>query len=162
VRRTWAACLAATLALVAPAAASAISLSGPSTATTSVTLSGFDQTVTFNTALTISAPGGNGWNITAWAPKPTHSTSTLSALYVATRPTTSCAGGGCVNASPTLSWPVTLGTASGGAVKIINAAKPTGNGTSDTVTVPFSVDLRADTRTGAYTTTITLAIVSGP
>lgn len=162
-RHLAAACLFAVVALAtSTAAAAAISISGPSTASTSITLNGFDQTATLNTTLTVSGPGGNGWNITAWAAKPTHSSSTLSALYVASAPSTACTGGSCVKASPSLTWPVTLGTASGGAVKIYNAAKSTGTGSADTVTVPFSIDVRADTLSGAYTTTITLAIATGP
>jgi len=156
------ACLIGVVALVVPATAGAISITAPTTASAPVTLNGFDQTATFSTTLSIGAPGTAGWHITAWAPTPTSGSNTLGGVYVAAQPTTTCSGGGCVKASPSLSWPVTLGTTSSGAVKIFNAARNTGNGSADTVVVPFAIAVAANTLAGSYTTTITFAIATGP
>jgi hypothetical protein len=156
------AALVALLALAVPASASAISILAPTSTSTSITLNGFDQTATFSTALTIGGPGSGGWNVTAWAARPTSGSNTLSQLTVDSQPSTSCSGGGCVKASSSLSWPVTLGTASGGAVKIFNAAKNTGTGTGDTVTPTFSIAVPANAYPGAYTTTITFVVATGP
>jgi hypothetical protein len=141
----------------------AVSVSAPSRVSASVTLDGFDQTATFSAALSVSGGGPNGWHITAWAPKPTSGSGSLSALSVPSRPTAgTCTGKNCVDPSPTgLSWPITLGTTSGGAVSIYNAAAATGTGT-DPVTVLFASGVPASTLAGSYTTTITVAIANGP
>lgn len=156
--------VAALLALAVPAAASgAIAITSSTSVSTTVALDGFDQQATFSTALSISGGGSTGWHVTAWAPKPTSGSKTLGAVYVASQPSAgTCTGRGCRKPTPTgISWPVTLGTTSGGAVKIYNAAAGTGIGT-DPVTVPFAADVAANTLVGAYTTTITVAISSGP
>jgi hypothetical protein len=154
--------LAIAALVAAPMAEAAIGIIAPATASTSVTLNGFDQDATLSVSLSISGPGTGGWHITAWAAKPASGSNTLGALVVSTQPTTSCTGGGCVKASSTLSWPITLGTTSSGAVKIFNAAKSTGTGSADAVGVPFSISVPANTLTGSYTTTLTVAVATGP
>ena len=155
--------LVALIALAVPAAAlGALGITSSTSVSTTVTLNGLDQSATFSTTLTISGGGPAGWNVTAWAPRPSGSAGTLGAIYVASRPSGACSGKNCVNPTPTgLSWPMTLGTSSGGAVKIYNAAASTGTGTV-TVTVPFTSDVAANTLTGSYSSTITVAISSGP
>lgn len=162
-RRLASACVAALAVLVVPAVApGGLSITAPTAVTTSVTLDGFDETATFNVALTVGGPGTGGWHITAWAPRPAAGSSSLGALVVPSQPVTACSGAGCVKAASSLTWPITLGTTSGGAVKIFNAARSTGTGSSDTVTVPVSTSVPANTLHGSYTTTITVAISSGP
>jgi hypothetical protein len=162
---TRVACAAAiAAALLLPAAAGAVAVAAPSSVSATVTLNGFDQQATFPATLTVTGGGKTtGWNITAWAPKPASGSNTLSAVYVASQPSAApCTGNKCVDPTPTgLSWPITLGTSSGGAVKIYNAGLNTGTG-SDPVSVPFTADVSANTLTGSYTTTITVAVVSGP
>lgn len=155
--------LVALVALAIPATAlGALGITSSSSVSTTVTLNGLDQSATFSTTLTVTGGGAAGWNITAWAPKPSGSAGTLGAIYVASRPSGACSGKSCVNPTPSgLSWPVTLGTSSGSAVKIFNAAANTGTGTV-TVTVPFTTDVAANTLAGSYSSTVTVAISSGP
>jgi hypothetical protein len=161
---TRAALACALVVLAIPALASgAVGISSSTSVSTTVTLDGFDQQATFTTTVTITGGGATGWHVTAWAPKPASGGNTLSAVYVPSQPTAgACSPGVCKKPTPTgLSWPVTLGTTSGGAVKIYNAAAGTGTGT-DPVSVPFTADVAANTLAGAYTTTITVAVSNGP
>jgi hypothetical protein len=157
--------LALLFALGMPAAAAAVGVSVSSTSNTSttVTLNGFDETATGSFTMTISGGTSAGWSVTAWAPALTDNSRSLGALSVPSQPSASaCTGVGCVKPTPTgLSFPVTLGTSSGRAVKIYNAASHTGSGT-DPVSVPYSVAVPANTLAGPYTTTITLAVANGP
>jgi hypothetical protein len=163
VRRPALACAVALAALTVPAlAVGAVGIASSTSVSTMVTLNGLDQQAVFDTTLTVTGGGGTGWKITAWAPKPTSGSNSLSALYVASAPTATCTGNKCVRPTPTgISWPVTLGTTSSGAVKIYNAAAGTGTAT-DPIDVPFAADVAANTLTGSYTTTITVAISNGP
>jgi hypothetical protein len=131
--------------------------------TPTVTLNGLDQTTTATSTLTVVDTGDDGWALTAWAPQPSGSNGSLGSLSVQSQPSTSgCTGQGCIRPHPTdISWPVTLGTSSGGAAKIYNAADDSGFGTSF-VSVDFSVAVPANARAGTYSTTITLAVSSGP
>jgi hypothetical protein len=131
----------------------------PATVTSSaVTLNGVDQTTTFSTTITVSGVTTNaGWNVTAWAPLPTVGGNTLGALAVTAQPTLgACSGGGCSLPTPTgITWPVTLGTTAGTAVKIYNAAANTGKQTN-TLTVVFGMRVLASALPGSYTTTLTI------
>jgi hypothetical protein len=156
------AAVAAALALPAVAAA-ALGISSTTNTSTTVTLNGFDQTAAGSFTMTISGAGTTGWHVTAWAAVPKDGSLSIGSLDVPSQPTASaCTGPGCVKPSPSgLSFPLTLGTSSGTAVKIYDAAAHTGTGT-DPVTVPYASAVPANTLAGPYTTTITLAIVSGP
>jgi hypothetical protein len=131
--------------------------------TPTVTLNGLDQTTTATSTLTVVDTGDDGWALTAWAPQPSGSNGSLGGLTVQGTPSASgCTGLGCTRPRPTgISWPVTLGTSSGGAAKIYNAADNSGFGTNF-VSVDFSVSVPANARAGTYSTTITLAVASGP
>lgn len=157
------ACVAAVAALCVPAVAiGALGISASSSVSKTVTLNGFDQTATLTATLTVTGGNPQGWSIDAWAPQPSSGSNTLGRLYVPSEPSASCTGGGCKEPSPKgLSWPITLGTSSGGAVTIYNADRGSGTGT-DKMTVPFAVDIDADALTGAYTTTITVSVSMGP
>lgn len=165
-RRTLAllAAIGAALAVAdAGSGAVGIALSPTSTSTPTVTLNGVDQEPAVTIRMTVSGANQNGWKITAWAPVPTSSGKTLPALEVPSQPSqNACSGFGCTNAAPTgISWPVTLGTTSGAASKIYNAAAATGDGTI-VINVPFGVTVPANALPGFYTTTIRVAISSGP
>lgn len=154
---------AAVLALAVPSAASAIGITSSTSSSASVTLNGFDQTASFSVSLSVTGQGNAGWNVTAWAANPAHGTDTLGALSVPSAPTAVCTGKGCVEPTTSgISWPVTLGTSSTGAVKIYNAANHTGTGTGATISVPFETAVAASTLAAAYTTTITFAVATGP
>jgi hypothetical protein len=136
----------------------------PSSATTApVTLNGLDQTTSTAITLTISGANQTGWNITAWAPNPSNSNGSLTALSIPSQPTLDpCTGKNCVNPTPTgISWPITLGTTSATATKIYNAATNTGTGTI-TLYPTFQTTIHANTLAGTYTTNITLTITNGP
>ncbi len=155
---------AATLAWVTSAQALTIVVPLQGSITTpTVTLNGLDQTTTASASLSVVDTGDDGWALTAWAPQPSGSTGSLGSLSVASQPSTSnCSGQGCVRPHPTgISWPVTLGTSSSGAAKIYNSADNTGFGTNF-ISVDFSIAVPANARTGTYSTTITLAVSSGP
>ena len=74
-----------------------------------------------------------------------------------------CASGSCVNPTNTVSYPITIpaGTTAPAPVKLFNAAVGTGMGVF-TVTPSVNILVPAATIAGTYTSTITLAIVSGP
>jgi hypothetical protein len=156
-------CVAAVTVLCVPAVAlGALGITASSRVSKTVTLDGLDQTATFTTTLTVKGGNPQGWSIDAWAPRPSSGSDSLSALYVASEPSASCSGHGCKDPRPNgLNWPITLGTSSGDAVTIYNADRGSGTGT-DTMSVPFSVDIDADTLAGDYTTTITVAVSMGP
>lgn len=157
-----AAAVVAALALPA-AAAAALAISSTTNTSTTVTLNGFDQTATGSFTMTITGGGTTGWHVTAWAAVPKNGSATIGTLSVPSQPSASaCTGPGCVKpTSSGISYPITLGTSSGGAVKIYDAAAHTGTGT-DPVTVPYATAVPANALAGPYTTTVTLAIVSGP
>ncbi len=154
---------AATVLALPAAAAAALGISSTTNTSTTVTLNGFDQTATGSFTMTISGAGTTGWHVTAWAAVPKDGSATIGTLSIPSQPSASaCTGVGCVTPTPSgLSYPLTLGTTSGSAVKIYNAAARTGTGT-DPVTVPYATAVPANALAGPYTTTITLAIVSGP
>ena len=136
----------------------------PTTVTSSaVTLNGVDQTSTFSATVTVSGAVNTGWNITAWAPLPTVGGNNLGPLVVSTQPTLgACSGGGCNLPTPIgMTWPVTLGTTSGAAVKIYNADVSTGKGTN-TVTATFGFSVPANVLPGSYVTTLTIIGSTGP
>jgi hypothetical protein len=165
-RHVLIAIVAAAALAVVPTSGAAISLIAyPTSATTSaVTLNGVDQNSSVSILLVVSGATQSGWHITAWAPRPTGSGGTLSAVSVPSEPTLlACSGKGCTNPTPTgISWPVTLGTTSATATKIYNAAANTGDGTIQAY-VPFQVTVPANVLAGSYTSTITLTITnSGP
>lgn len=134
-----------------------------SISTPPVTLNGLDQTATATASLSVIDTANAGWALTAWAAPPSGSGGSLGSLVVASQPTTSaCVEAGCTLPEPTgISWPVTVGTSSGSATKIYNAARHTGDGTS-VVNVGFTVAVPANTLAGTYSTTITLAVSNGP
>ncbi len=164
--------LAATVALAAlvatPLALGAGSLSESTSAspTFSVTLNGSNQTTTYTLPISVvdSRGTGLGWNLTITSTRFTNGAQSLSTnASQVTSVSSSCAVAPCVNPINSVGYPVTVpaGTAPPAAVKFYNAALLTGLG-SFTITPTIRVSVPANTFKGTYTSTITLAIASGP
>jgi hypothetical protein len=134
---------------------------------TAVTLNGKTQTTTASPALAPSdtTGSGSGWNLTG-------TSTTFKNSGSKTLPTTATqvtAAGAAAGSStcrlPTngIAYPLTLPAASTAptAVKIYDAAAGTGLGAA-TVTMTFTLTVPPGTYSGAYTSTWTLSLVSGP
>jgi hypothetical protein len=166
-----------TLAALTPASASAVTLSGTitggtlalSTAATpsfSVTLDGTDQLPTYTLPMSINDLRGTGagWNATITSTTITTGTQSLSnSASSVTGVTSTCAATTCTAATNAIGYPLGVpaaGTAPA-AVKLFNAAANTGMG-KFTVTPTVSVSVPGNSFAGSYSSTITLAAVSGP
>ena len=150
--------------------AGSLTESNATTPAPSVTLDGTDQTATYSLTITVTdATGsGNGWNLTITSTTFTTGggspyTLSTTASHI-TGVTSSCvANTTCTNPTNALTYPIGVpaaGTAPT-AVKIFKAAADTGLGTF-TVTPSVAIAVPADTYAGSYSSTVTLAIVSGP
>lgn len=150
--------------------AGTLSETGPtSVQATPVTLNGADQTTTYSLGLTVNdARGsGGGWNLTI--------TSTLfndghgdqfasSASTIQAAPAVSCnAGGSCTNPTNSITYPMTVPAAATApaAVKFFNAATNSGLG-KFTITPTITIAVPANTIAGSYTSTVSVAVVTGP
>jgi hypothetical protein len=133
-----------------------------------VTLDGTDQTVNYTLPLSITdARGnGNGWNATITSTTfndgsgHTLGTSASDVSGV----TASClAGGTCTAPTNSISYPLTVpaGGTAPTAVKLFNSAVTTGMGRF-TVTPTVGVAVPGNAWAGTYTSTVTVAAVSGP
>jgi hypothetical protein len=132
----------------------------------SLTLNGSNQSVTTNFALSPTDGSGasSGWNLTG-----TSTTFTAGSHKLSTTATTVTAGSAAATSAtcrlPTnaITYPVTLpaGTTAPTAVKIYDAAANTGLGPS-TVTLTFKLSLLPNVFSGAYSSTWTFSLVSGP
>lgn len=155
--------VALTLPSAAIAAASftfTVNTASPVTAP-GITLSGDDQTKTFTMQYTVAYTGGGntaGWNVTASSTAPTSGSNTLPALVVTGVSSAACTGGGCVNPTNSITWPITLTTS---AQKIFNAAVNTGQG-SVVLTATYKVTYPANALPGTYSATVTLLGATGP
>ena len=143
--------------------------SGPaSVSATAVTLNGSDQTTTYSLGLTVTEARGSGagWNLTITSTTftaGTHSLSTTASSIIAV-PTVSCnAGSSCTNPTNSITNPlgVPAGTIAPAAVKFFNAAANTGMG-KFTITPTVTISIPANTFAGSYTSTVSVAVVSGP
>ncbi|HET6571947.1 MAG TPA: WxL domain-containing protein [Solirubrobacterales bacterium] len=137
--------------------------------TFSATLNGTDQTPTYTLPLTIEDMRGTGagWNATVTSTQFTTGGETPHTLSTSASSITGVSnacveGGSCTDPTNAISYPLTVPAgAEAAAVKFFNAAEETGLGVfSNTPTVAVSIP--ADTYAGSYTSTITLASVSGP
>ena len=135
----------------------------------SVTLNGSDQTAIYTLPITVTEARGSGagWNLTITSTQfstgggspntlPTNA-STVASI------TSSCAGGTCTNPTNSVTYPVGVPAGSGPptAVKFFNAAANTGMG-KFTVTPTIDVSVPANAYAGSYSSTVTLAVASGP
>jgi hypothetical protein len=126
-----------------------------------VTLNGADQTNTFTVVTSVAYTGGQnttGWNVTAAAPAPASGANALPALVVTNVAAGACTGGGCVNPTNSVTWPVALTSTPS---KIYNAAANTGQGTVS-LTSTYQVSYPANALPGTYSTTIAYAVATGP
>lgn len=150
------------LAVVPTAAAFSVTLTTGNVTATGVTLNGVDQSNTFTLSITVddSNPGsGNGWNVSMAATNPTLGSYSMPPLVVTTVASAGCTGGGCVNPTNSITWPVTL-TATG--VKFYNAAVGTGT-KSDILTATVKITYAAGAPNGTYVSTLTVSgINNGP
>lgn len=140
-------------------------------AATAVTLTGDDQTTIYALPLSVNDPRGNGagWNMTISATQFTGTTSNTNTLpsdaqYISSAPTAACASNGgsghCTAPTNSVSYtsPLTITTS---AQKFYDAAAGTGLG-KFTVTTVVNVSIPANTYADTYTSTVSVAIVSGP
>lgn len=157
------AALASTLTSTATVSGTAgISLTLPSNPSLSDTIDGSDQTVSYSPVLgVVDARGsGAGWNVTiASTTYSDGSGHTLQAGNV-TGVTQAChTGSSCTAATSSgITYPLTLTTT---AAKLFNAAVDTGMGKVD-ITPTVQVQIPGNAYAGTYTSTLTLATVSGP
>jgi hypothetical protein len=135
----------------------------------SATLDGTDQTPTYTLPLTVTEARGTGagWNLTVTSTQfttggGTPKTLSTTASSVASV-TSSCATGTCTSPTNSVTYPVGLpaGSTPPTAVKFFNAAANTGMG-KFTITPTVNVSVPANTFAGAYSSTVTLAVVTGP
>lgn len=157
------AALAATLTATATVSGAAgISLTLPSAPSVSSTLDGTDQTVTYAPALGVTDARGSGagWNLTVSATNFSDGAGHTLAPGTITGVAAACkAGSSCTAASSSgITYPLTVG---GTAAKFFNAAVNSGLGKFD-VTPTFSVSIPGNAYAGTYSSTLTLATVSGP
>ena len=148
--------------------AGSMSMTHGSTASMSDTLDGTDQSVSWTLPLSVTDARGSGagWNLTVTSTTfndgSGHSLSTGASSMTAV--SSSCtAGGACANPTNAITYPMTVpaaGTAPT-AVKFFNAAANTGMGRF-TVTPSVSATIPGNAYAGSYTSTWTVAAVSGP
>jgi hypothetical protein len=145
-----------------------LGLTAPGTASfPAITLNGSDQTAT--TTVTIKpddeSAGHAGWNITETSTTFNDGAGHTLATTATTTTGSSQAvtGGNCVKPTNSITYPVTLPAAATAptAVKAYNAAAGTGQGPTN-VTLNYQLSVPANTHRGTYTSTWTIAIVSGP
>jgi hypothetical protein len=148
--------------------AGALSLSNGATASMSDTLDGTDRLVNYTLPLTMNdlRGSGAGWNLTMTSTTfndgAGHTLAT-SASSLASATSACTAGGTCTNPTDSITYPLTVPAAATAptAVKVFNAATSTGMGRF-TVTPSLNVLIPGNSYAGAYTSTLTIAAVSGP
>jgi Concanavalin A-like lectin/glucanases superfamily len=145
-----------------------LSMAAPTTVVFSATtLNGLDQTKTvFATFDITDNTGGNGWNVTATSTTFTNGPRQLStsATTVASAPSSVCdTGFTCAAPTDSVSYPYTLpaGASAPTATKLINAAVASGFG-HETITATFTLTVPGNAYVGAYLSTWTFNLVSGP
>jgi hypothetical protein len=148
------------LAFAAGAPASVSLSAGSSTLSFASTLNGADQTPTYQVALTASNTGStqhNSWYLTVTSTNFTTGTNALPAG--ATQITSVSCTAACPANSVAYPVPVPAAATAPAAVTFYNSAAASGTWT---VTPTFATTVPGNSFAGTYTSTITLAIVSGP
>jgi hypothetical protein len=148
--------------------AAALAVTTPATASFSSTLDGTDQTPTYTlpTALSDVRGSGSGWNLQISQTQFTTGSQTLPTSASSITGTTSvCAGPGtCTAPTSNVSYASPIALPAGASptpAKFYNAAVNTGMG-KFTITPTVQVSVPANTYAGSYTSTITIASVTGP
>jgi hypothetical protein len=157
------AALASTLTSTATVSGTAgISLNLPSNPSLSDTIDGSDQTVSYSPVLgVVDARGsGAGWNVTISSTTYSDGSGHTLEPGSVTGVTQAChTGSSCTAATSSgITYPLSL---TGTAAKLFNAAAATGMGKVD-VTPTVQVQIPGNAYAGTYTSTLTLATVSGP
>jgi WxL domain surface cell wall-binding len=157
------AALAGTLTTTATiTGAAGLSLNLPANPSISDTLDGTDQTVTYAPVLgVVDARGsGAGWNLTVSATNFSDGAGHTLAPGTVTAVAQAChSGSTCTTASSSgITYPLTVSST---AAKFFNAAANSGLGKID-VTPTVSVSIPGNSYAGTYTSTMTLAVASGP
>ncbi len=160
---------AANVTATATVNAGSLSMTTSAAPSTSVTLNGTDQTPTFTIPMTAKdeTGSGTGWNLTITSTQfstgggSPHTLSTSASTI--TGVSASCAQGTCTNPTASISYPLGVPAAAVAptAVKFYDSAANTGMG-DFTVTPTVQVSILANSFAGTYTSTVTLAVVSGP
>jgi hypothetical protein len=157
----------ATSTVTGTVSAGTLGLTTSATPSFGVTLDGTDQTPTYTvpTTVTDATGSGTGWNLTITSTQFTTGSATLAANASSiTAVSNSCVGGStCTAPTNAITYPLTVPAAATppAAVKYFNAAATTGRG-KFTNTPTVSVSVPANTLAGSYSSTLTLAAVSGP
>jgi hypothetical protein len=141
--------------------ASGLSLNLPANPSISDTLDGTDQTVSYAPVLgLVDARGsGAGWNLTMSATTFSDGAGhTLQPGTIASVSDGCHSGSSCTTPTNSVSVPITLSTT---AAKFFNSALNTGLGKVD-VTPTVNVSIPGNSYAGTYTSTVTVAAVSGP
>jgi hypothetical protein len=158
-----------TITLKAASAAGVLSVSSSATPSFSANLDSGDQTPTYAVPLTTiaSVSPAPGWNETITSTTFSTGTQSLStsASTITSAPTVSCdtAYANCTSPTNSVSYPVSVpaGSTPPTAVKFVNAASGSGGGRF-TITPTVSVSVPQNSFAGTYTSTLTIAIASGP
>jgi Concanavalin A-like lectin/glucanases superfamily/Fibronectin type III domain len=150
------------------ASVNCLSMTAPSTASfTLLTLNGLNQTKTVAVPFEVTDnTGGNGWSIAATSTTFKSGSNTLptTATTVTSAPSSACAGGfTCTAPTNSVSYPYTLPAAATAPTetKLVNAQVGSGTG-HQTITPTFSLAAPAAAHAGAYTSTWTFTLSSGP
>src|SRR6266571_3227529 len=139
----------------------------PNVSAAPVTLTGDDQTTTYSMGLTVQDARGSGagWNLTITSTVFTTGSQSLpsTASSIITPPTAVCSGAGnhCTGPNDSaIGYPVTV-PAGATAVKFFDAALNTGLG-KFTIMPTVTLSIPGNTYAGTYTSTVTIALNSGP
>ena len=159
---------AATATVTGNVNAGTLSITTSATPSFSVTLDGTDQTASYSvpTTVTDATGSGAGWNLTITSTQFTTgggSPSTLATNASTVTGVSSSCVTTCVDPTNSITYPVGIpaGSTPPTAVKYFNASASTGSG-KFTNTPSANVSVPASTAVGTYTSTLTLAAVSGP
>ena len=164
-----AASLAASALVTGTVSGTTLSLATSATPTFSANLDLGDATPTYTAALNVQDTRGTGvgWNTTITSTQFTTGGATPQTLATnassLTGVTSACASGTCTNPTNAVSYPIAVpaGATAPTAVKFFNAAANTGMG-KFTATPTIGVFVPQNSFSGAYTSTLTLAVVTGP
>lgn len=166
-----AAALAASTTVTGTVNAGQLTLTNNAASSFSDTLDGTDHVRPYTIPSVVTDARGNkaGWNLTVTSTQFTTGGLTPSTLATnassVTGVTNACSTGStCTAPTNAITYPVTVPAApvvAPTAVKYFNAAAGTGSGKFDNVP-SVNVSLPASTDAGNYTSTVTLAVVSGP
>lgn len=160
---------AASVTATGTVSGSTLSLATSATPTFSASLDSGDQTPTYTIPLTVQDTRGTGagWNLTVTST--TFSTGGGTPNLLATNAsaltgvTSACATGTCTNPTNAQTYPSTVpaATTAPAAVKFFNSAAGTGMG-KFTVTPTIGVFVPQSSFAGSYSSTLTVAVVTGP